>query len=267
MSIKKITMFARECLRYFVAIDGSLRAAGLAYATLISIVPLMVLSFGFVLAFPSLSYYFESLHRLIFAHLIPSSTNTILEYVEQFAANATNLSASGIAFFIITSVLLIFAMENVFNSIWQVQKRRRGIRAFFFYAAILLLIPPIGVVTVVLSVFLYSLPFLSTLLDIAALIVPFLLTFAGYLFIYMAVPNCRVRLNEAWVGALVAALLFEITKLIFRIYVANFSVDYIVYGVLSVVPVLLLWLYIAWIITIMGAIVAFKVGCRRRALF
>lgn len=268
-TLKQVTRFGaflRAIFEDFIALDGSVKAAALAYATLIAIVPLMVFSFGFVLAFPTMSPYFEALHQFLFRHFIPSSASIIQKNVQLFASNATNLSATGLVFFLITAVLLIFTMETVFNSIWHVKTTRKGIRAFLNYWAFLTLIPPMGVVAVALSVFLTSLPIVSTLFAILAYFLPFVLTFCGYAFIYATIPNCQVLIRHASIGALVAAVLFEIVKEGFRLYATNFSSDVIVYGVLSVIPMFLLWLYLSWLITIIGAVIAHRLGQSRRRL-
>lgn len=263
--LKNIFIFTRACIRHFVAVEGSLKAGALAYATLVSIVPLMVLSLGFVLAFPSLSVYFEALHHFLFRHLIPASAHTIQKYVEEFASNATHLSASGLAFLLVTAVLLIFTMETVFNAIWNVKTRRKGLRAFLMYWAVLTLIPPIGGFGVALTVFLSTIPFISAAMKIVAIFVPFIFTFFGFLLIYLAIPNCVVLFRHASIGALVATVAFEFTKEIFRLYATNFSSDVIVYGVLSVIPVFLLWLYLSWSITIIGAVIAQQLSIRSKS--
>ena len=258
--LKNLKQFLLESFADFFAINGSVKAAALAYATLTSLVPLMVLSLGFVLAFPSLSVYFQALHQFLFRHFIPSSANVIQKYIAQFADNATKLSATGLIIFLISSVLLLFTMETVFNSIWRVKTTRKGLKAFLMYWAVLTLIPPIGVFVVALTVFLSSLPYVSSLMKILTIFAPFIITFFGYVFLYMTIPNCPVRFRHAATGALPAAFIFEITKHGFQLYVTNFSSDIIIYGVLSVIPMFLLWLYVAWLITILGASIAHRAG-------
>lgn len=262
---RKFLQFTRRCLHHFVQVNGSLKAGALAYATLISVVPVMVLSFGFVLAFPSLSEHFQSLHRFLFRHFVPSSAQSIQAHLEKFAHNATNLSATGMVFFLITSVLLVFTMEAAFNAIWEVKTRRKGFKAFLMYWAVLTLMPPLGVLAIALWVYLDSVPYLTLMMEILGVIVPFILTFCGFLLLYMTVPNCTVRFRDAAYGAIFSAFLFEITKVSFSEYVTYFSSDTVVYGVLSVIPAFLLWLYLSWLITIIGAVIAHQSGLHRRA--
>ncbi len=263
---QQLLAFIKACFRHFVAINGTLKAAALAYATLVSIVPVMLLSLGFILAFPSLSDNFQSLRGYIFRHFVPASAHNIEAHLGEFAHNATNLSATGTLFFLVTSVILIFTMEAAFNAVWNIKTRRRGLKAFFMYWVVLTLIPPLGVLAIALSVYLATVPYLSAMIEMISYIAPFMLTFCGFILLYLAVPNCMVRLRHAALGAAVAALLFEITKFGFSIYITYFSNETIVYGVLSAIPVFLLWLYLSWLITIIGAVVAHQVGMNSKAL-
>ncbi len=258
--LKKFPSFCKDIFIYFFTIDGSIKAAALTYAMLISIVPLMVLSFGFLSVFPAFKVYFQELHAFLFRHLVPAAASTIQEHVENFATNATQLSVTSLIFTFVTAILLIFSMETVFNSIWRVRTRRKGLSALLMYWAILTLLPPIGVLTISLSMFLYSLPYINTFLQLISFLIPLVCSWIGFLFLYVSLPNCKVYFRHAYIGALVAACLFEGMKFIFRIYVNYFSTDTVVYGVLAAIPVFLLWLYLSWINVILGAIIGYKIS-------
>lgn len=258
--IQRLKTFLISCSKYFFDIDGALRAGALAYTTLLSIVPLVALSLGFMIAFPSLSKYFKIFQDTIFHHLIPSSAYLIQRYVTQFADNATNLSISGITFLIVTSILLIYSTETVLNTIWKVKVRRKGWRALLIYTVVLIVIPPLGGLIVAISAYLFSLPYLSFMLSVVSYVLPLALSFLGFLLLYKFVPNCKVHFWHACVGAFTSAFLLEITKNIFSIYATYFSSDIIIYGVLSVIPLFIFWIFIFWIITIIGAIISYKIS-------
>lgn len=255
--IKKFIAFIRETFTYFMAINGPTKASSLAYATLLSVVPLLVLSFGFLMAFPAFNDYFHALRRYLFRHLVPASANTIQEYVEIFANNAANLSATGLLVFLFTGVILIFEMESVFNSIWKTKVHHRGLSAFLMYWAILTLLPPVAVIAFAGSIYLYSLPYLSSLLNAIALFIPIILSFLGLLFLYMVLPNRQVLFRHAAVGAFISAILFELMKVVFSLYVTYFTTNTIVYGVIAAIPVFLFWLFLVWLIIIYGAVVSY----------
>lgn len=214
----------------------------------------------FLSVFPAFKIYFQELHTFLFRHLVPAAASTIQKHVENFAANATGLSTSSLIFTFFTAIILIFSMETVFNSIWRVKVRRKGLSAFLMYWAILTLLPPVGVITFAISMFLYSLPYFNIFLKLISFIVPLLFSWLGFLLLYISLPNCKVYFRHASIGALVAACLFEAMKVIFSIYVSYFSSDTIIYGVIAAIPVFLLWLYVTWINVIVGAIISYKLS-------
>lgn len=264
--LKSFINFCREVARHFMAIEGSLKSSSLAYATLISIVPIMVFSLSFVSLFPSFGSYFQVFHRFVFRHFIPSSAETIQEYVELFANNAIKLSATGLTFFLMTAVILIFSMETVFNSIWHVRKRRVGFSAFLMYWASLTLLPLISATALAFALFIYQLPYLSFAMKFTSILIPLALDWLWYFFLFITVPNHKVQSRHAAIGAIFSAVLFEITKAIFQIYASSFSSDTLVYGWLSAIPMFLFWLYLLWVITILGAIISYKLQTRSLGL-
>lgn len=264
-SFKRFTSTVNAIVHHFFLIHGSLKAAALAYATLVSVVPLMVLSLGFILAFPAFAEYFQTIHQFLFRHFVPSSADVIRQHVQAFAINATNLSAISLLFFLFTAVLLIFSMETAFNAVWNVKTRRRGIFAFLIYWAVLTLIPPIAGVAFAISVSLYSLPYVSVIMKVVGIFIPLLLTWTSFLILYMTVPNCKVKFRHAAAGAGISAILFETLKLVFRFYFTSYSSDAVIYGVLALIPGFLVWLYVTWLIIIFGAVIAFVLGQKRES--
>jgi membrane protein len=193
--IMRFLTFCGATFRYVVEKEGSLKAAALAYATLFSIIPLMVFSITFLSVFPAFEKYFLALHRFLFHHLMPASAHIIQHYVEMFARNATNLSITGLLFFLFTAVILIFSMESVFNSIWQVKSRRKGFPAFLMYWAVLTLLPPMGGLAFASTLFLSSIPYISAIVRLSALFVPFIVSWLGCIFLYSTLPNCKELLS------------------------------------------------------------------------
>lgn len=262
----KFLQFCREIFSYFFAVNATLKAGALAYATLISIVPLVVLSFGIVAVFPSFSSYLLVFHEFVFRHFIPSSAQVIQDYAEGFAANAKNLSAGGLFFFLVTAVLLVFTIESVFNVIWKVRTRRKGLPAFLMYWALLTLLPLVGGSAFAISIYINSFPLISAIMEFVSLFVPFLLDWIAFLFLYKSIPNAKVDFRAAIIGSLIAAILFELMKFLFRLYIDIFSPNSIIYGVLSAIPIFLLWLYLLWLVIIIGAIITYKISDQHRKI-
>jgi membrane protein len=261
---KRFYYFCDSALRHFLAIHGLVRASALAYTTLLALVPLSMVAFGVLNAFPAFSTTLHQLNRFVFRHFVPASADTIHHYLVEFASQASKLSFIGVIFSIITAVMLIYTMEDVFNAVWEVKikKHRQGVSAFLLYWAIITLFPLVLGAAFAASVYIYSLPHVSSIYDTLShyfpffFLLPLAFTWLGFFLLYMILPNFKVRFRHAALGAMVAAIFFEIIKALFATYVSHFSSDIIIYGTLAAIPSFLVWLYISWIIVIFGAVIA-----------
>lgn len=256
---------------HLLAVNGLGRAGDLAYTTLLAIVPLMIVSLWLFSDFPAFQPYVYQLHKFLFEHLVPSSAQAMQNYIESFAQHAGSLSTVGLLFALVTSMILIFTMESTFNRIWNVKQRRQGFRAFLIYLSVLLILPPLAAVAFTISVLLFSLPYISTIVESVInyvpvfYIIPVVLSFFILLVLYKALPNCEVSTRCAIIGATIAALLFELTKIVFGTYITHFTSFTLIYGTAAVIPIFLVWLFILWVIVIIGAIIAYKLQIRSSA--
>lgn len=261
---KQFFAFCLATFKHFLAINGLVRASALAYTSLLALVPVTMVAFGILSAFPAFSTYVHQLNKALFKHFVPTSADTIRHYLTDFAGQASKLSLIGILFSIITAVMLIYTMEEVFNTVWQVRhkKHRSGLNAFLLYWAIITLLPLAIGVAFAASVSFYSLPYVSNIVETLSrffplfFLIPLGFTWLAFMLLYLILPHCKVKFGHAALGALVAAFLFEIMKALFAAYVANFSSDFFIYGALAAIPLFLLWLYISWIIVLLGAVIA-----------
>ncbi|HXW60023.1 MAG TPA: YihY family inner membrane protein [Myxococcota bacterium] len=264
--LANVLRFVAEVFRQFSATNGLQAASALAYTTLISLVPLMMLSIGLLSAFPSFQAYSKTISTFIFQHFVPSSAHVIQSYIELYASNASRLSAAGLFFSLIGAVTLLFTMESAFNTIWRVRKARRGFSAFLLYWAMLTLMPLALVATFALSIFLLKLPSISSLVQAVTgilpvlYLIPILGSFLVFVFLYKALPNHKVPLKDAALGALASAVIFEALKVAFGFYISRFSTYSDIYGALAFVPIFLLWLYLLWLVVLFGAVVAYVAG-------
>lgn len=261
--IKRIFKFAKIALKEFITSDGFTGAAALAYTTLLSVVPLMVVSLGLFSAFPDFKKYAHMFHEYIFDHLVPSSAKTMQHYIESFATHSAGLSAIGTTFAFVTSIMLIFSMESIFNTIFKVKKRRKGTIAFLIYWAILTAIPPLAGCAFAASIFVLSLPYISSLVETMVSFTPILylipvtILFLMLSILYKTLPNCSVKYRHAALGAAVAAPLFEIVKISFGVYIKHFSSYTVIYGAAAIIPIFLIWLYVLWLVIIIGAVITY----------
>ncbi len=234
-------------------------AASLTYTSLLALVPLMTVSVGILSAFPAFEDAQESLQTMIFNTLVPQVGEAVLEHVEAFSARAGSLTAVGIVGLMITAVLLLATIEGAFNAIWRVREVRALLTRFLSYWAVLTVTPVlVGASVSLTSQFLAStqLEDESWLWQQSVGVMPLLFEFIGLSILFRIIPNRSIRTRDAMIGGAVAALLFEISKTAFAYYLSNFPIYETVYGALALFPTFLLWLYVAWSVVLLGAVVA-----------
>lgn len=241
-------------------------AAALTFTSLFAVVPFMTLSYALLSAIPELSGVGERLQNFIFSNFVPAAGEVVQDYLKQFSSQAKNLSIFGVVFLLVTALLMLRAIEDAFNKIWQVPQGRKGVNSFLLYWSVLTLGPLLMGVGIILSSALASLPlwnenwgqkhFLQWL--------PFVLSAGAFALIYMLVPNTRVPWKHAFFGGVVVALVFEAAKKGFAAYVSAFPSYQLIYGAFAAVPLFLLWIYLSWFILLIGAEIIHGLGIYKR---
>lgn len=257
-----LVTFARYLLRRFID-DRCFETAGaLSYTTLFALVPLTAAAIGILSAFPVFDTWTQRLADFVFRNFVPTAGATIRDYVLAFAGNISRMTVVGILVLLASALMMMSAIEDRLNRIWRVDKRRSSVARFLVYWAALTLGPILAVGGLALSSYLVALPVInraasqSLVHDVLLRLLPSVLTLLAMLFLYVFVPNRRVAWRHAFVGALLAALLFEFAKWGFAQYVGNFPSYQLLYGALAVIPIFLVWVYLSWVIVLLGASIA-----------
>lgn len=263
--------FLQRIYWHFQAEKCTTRAAGLAYTTLLSIVPLTVVGLVVLKAFPNYQNLINQLQQFIFTNFVANSAQLVEQHLSHFVEQATKLSASSILFLIVAAVLMIFNIESAFNAIMQVEKRRHGVAAFLMYWAVLTLLPLL--ITLGFAVSAKISDYLTAyhvndfiFMKLLYYASPFFIAWLAFALLYIAVPNCKVPLASAIAGAFVAALLFEGAKSSFTFYMTHFPTYALIYGALAAVPIFLIWIYLSWLIVLLGAVIAFVLSGKSHSL-
>lgn len=250
----------------FVEHSSKLYAMALAFKTLLSIAPLLAVTFSVLKAFgvhnrlrPALSELFDPL-----GPLGGEITNRLIQFVNNI--NVRTLGALGVAVLFVTVLSLMGDIEGAFNQIWQVKTPRRLARRFTDYLSVLLVGPvlvfsALGITASMQSHYLVrqivSLEPFGTM-AVALLRIASYLTIWGALgFLYVFIPNTKVRLRSALAGGLMAAVLWETVGWGFAAFVASSAKYYAIYSSFAILLLFLLWLYVGWLILLFGAEVAF----------
>lgn len=269
LQLKRLVDFARFLLRRFHADQGLNSAAALTYTTLFAVVPLMTVTFSMLSAVPAFRGLGEQIQSFIFHHFVPSTGETVQQYLQGFIQQARHLTWVGVLSLAVTALLMLGTVEKAFNAIWRVRQARRGVSSFLLYWAILSLGPLLlgsgfALSTYIASLALISgpnaLPGLALLLELA----PLLFSVAAFTLLYMAVPNTRVPLRHALTGGVLSALLFELAKEAFALFVSLFPGYQLIYGAFATVPLFLLWVYLCWLIVLLGAELVCNLDTLRR---
>lgn len=250
--------------------DGMTMLAGhLAYVSLLSLVPLIAVVFALFAAFPMFSDASIQLKNFVFNNFVPAAGATIQNYLEQFVANVSKMTAVGVGGLVFTALLLMYSIDSALNTIWRSKRKRPLVYSFAVYWMILTLGPLLAGASLAISSYLLSLHWatvsgVSMLVDVGLRIFPLVLSCLSFWLLYSIVPTTQVAGRDALVGAVVAGVLFELGKKGFALYVTMFPSYQLIYGVLAVIPILFLWVYWTWCIVLLGAEITATLGDYRQ---
>jgi membrane protein len=239
-----------------------LTAGSLTFTTLIALVPLVTVMLAVFTAFPMFASFQDSLEKYFLRSLVPDTiARPVLRMLTQFASNSSRLGSAGLLLLVATALALMLTIDRTLNGIWRVRKPRPLAQRVLVYWAALTLGPL--VIGISLSATSYALSAsrglvgampgtLRTLLEVVEFAL-LALTMAG---LFHFVPNTSVRWRHAWSGALFVAIGFELAKKGLTWYVAAMPTYSAVYGAFATAPILLLWIYLGWVIVLLGAVIA-----------
>jgi membrane protein len=242
-----------------------LRAAALTYKTIFSIVPLLAVMLAFFKGFGGTDKAREAFQQAAFQQVSPGLRD-VVTYLNNTIAGINAGAVGGVALVLLlyTAVSLLATVEDSLNSIWRVRRGRSFLWRSIIYWGMVTLGPLVAVASVAATAFLEGstlfnglrgvLPFANAVF-LAAL--PILFTWTGFTFLYYFIPNTRVRWTSAIAGGIVAGTLWEAAKYGYVVYNAHAVTNYAVYGALGAIPMFLLWLYLSWILVLIGAEVAY----------
>lgn len=241
-------------------------AGSLTFTTVLALVPLFTVAFALFTRFPA----FHRLERAVEQHLVDSLlpaelARTVMRHMHKFAANASSLTFVGSLFLLVTAVALLLTVENAMNQLWDVRQPRPFLRRVVLYLLMLVLGPLMLGASLWATSYLIgiSLGWIGTVppawafaLDLG----PVALAAAGLCALYRWMPNAPVRWPHAIAGGLFAALAIEACKRGFAAWLQAFPTYTAVYGAFATAPIFLLWVYLSWLITLAGAVLAASLG-------
>jgi len=239
-----------------------LTASSLTFTSTMALVPLVTVALAVFTAFPMFSRFQDVLQKWLMESLIPDNiARQVLGYLTQFASQSTKLGGAGVALLLVTALALIMTIDHTLNSIWRVRTPRSfGQRLLVYWAA--LTVGPL-LLGVSLSITSYAISASKGLVAVMPGEVPLLLDAlqffmlaGGMAALYHYVPNTRVRWAHAWAGGLFVSAAIELAKKLLTLYLSKVPTYSVLYGAFATVPILLIWIYTAWVIVLLGAVIA-----------
>ena len=232
-------------------------AASLSYTTLLALVPLLALALGILTGFPGFEGIHNRIQSFVLTNLVPQAGAAVTSALTSFVENAGKATGIGILGLAFTSIMLLSTINSAFNQIWRVEKERPILWRILVYWAIISLGPILFGTALSLSGTIYSeITGDRTMRKIVSWTVPFAIEIVAFSLLYAITPNRQVRWRHAVFAGIIAALLFEVLKAGYAAYLQRFPTYQSVYGALSAIPIFLVWMYLCWAVTLLGAEVA-----------
>ncbi len=259
----------------------TLRAMSLVYTTLLSLVPLLALAFSVLKGFGV----HNQLEPILLNFLAPLGekgaeiSGKIIEFVSNIKVGV--LGTVGLGLLVYTVVSLLHKIEKAFNYIWHIEQSRQLRQRFSEYLSVIMVGPllvfsALGITASMMSSTvvqgMMAIPGIGMLVTAAGKLLPYALMIAAFTFIYIFVPNTRVKLGAALAGGVVSGVLWEATGWAFSSFVAGSSNYTAIYSGFAIVIMFMIWLFISWLILLFGASIAFytqhpeHLGLERRDL-
>ncbi len=269
-NLKDSLRFVGYVFKRFGKDRGTRVAASLSYSSLLAIVPMMTIALALMSAFPGFQDSKGELQASLLNNLLPSAELQIAEQLNSFVANASNMTAIGVLALAVTAIMLLYTISNSFNSIWRVQEKRPIFNLILVYWALLTLGPLMLGASLTVSSYGFAMAQMADQSGYASSIltrvIPIFLGCTAFTVLYLVVPNRPVLFSHALIGGVTATILFELLKRGFGLYLHYFPSYQAIYGALATIPIFLIWMYLSWMVVLLGAELTAALPERRAVL-
>jgi membrane protein len=239
--------------------DRLFEAAGaLSYTTVFALVPLSMVVFGVLSAFPVFKEWSGQLSDYVFSNFVPSSARSVEKYLQDLSSNRSELTTAGVIALVISLLITLTSVEATFNRIWRVKTARPKFGRFLVYWTVLTLGALVAATSLALSTRFFALAVFETepgrvLETVMLRLAPMTIELFAFTAIFRVVPHRTIKWRHAAMGALLSVLLFELVKWSIGIYLGSFGAYQKIYGPFAFVPIFLLWIYLGWVSILLGA--------------
>lgn len=254
--MKQILLFINVFKVRFSENKLTMAAGHLTYNTTLALVPLIMVMFSVFTAFPMFSEMTADLKALIYQNFAPSVSDVVQTYLDNFVQNSKQTSAVGTLVLIGVALLLISNIDQTLNIMWHKSEKRKWHISFAIYWMILTIGPLLIGVSISINTYISSLNMLNEAIvsgNSLLSFVPFVITWLLFALIYTIVPNTSVLFRHSIVGAFIAAIFFTLGKQAFIWYVTTFPSYQAIYGAVAVLPIMIVWINLSWLVILIGA--------------
>ncbi len=249
--------------------DRLFQAAGaLSFTTAFAIVPLSMVVFGILSAFPVYEEWSAQLSTYIFSNFVPSSARAVETHLLEFSKNAGKLTAVGVIVLVVSLLITLTSIEATFNKIWRVPTSRPTFGRLMVYWTVMTFGALLAAASLAISARFFALAIFETqpgqwvehwLLRFT----PILIEYVSLVVIYRVVPHRTIQWRYAALGAFFAVIMIEIVKMAAGSYLGSFGTYEKIYGTLALIPIFLGWIYFSWVAVLLGASLASSLSAFR----
>ncbi|SUT96293.1 ribonuclease BN [Actinobacillus lignieresii] len=255
-----LPLFLKLLLKRWKIHNIPVSAGYLTYSTTLAIVPLVMVVFSIFTAFPIFQEATEQLKMLIYDNFAPNAGDMVEEYIDLFVANSKKMGIVSTIGLVVVALMLIQSIDETLNKMWRNHRKRSIFISFLLYAVILFIAPLLAGGSIAISSYIFSMAIFNEngLLSFSQQLLqytPFLLIWLLFTTVYWLVPNTKVNILHAMLGAIVAAIFFTLGKQAFVWYISTFPSYQAIYGALAVLPIMLLWIHLSWQVVLFGGLI------------
>lgn len=253
--------------KHFQHAQGMQFAAALSYSTLLSVVPITILLFFMSMQTEMFSTMFEEVREQLLLQLLPTSRDQVEAYLLQTTKNIKSFSYISISIIFLSAIWLSVGVERALNHFWHVKTPRKLILRIPAHIILWLFTPILIMLSITISTWFASLPYLSDFTEKASQVshlLPWFISSTALFLLYYFVPNTHVHLKKATLSAMAAGLLFEASKWFFTIYITQYAMYEKLYGALATLPIFMLWIFISWVVILWGASLSVTLQAKQR---
>ena len=239
-----------------------LSASSLTFTTTMALVPFVTVALAIFTAFPMFAKFQVVLQKWLVESLIPDNiARQVMGYLTHFAGQASKMGVAGVALLLVTALALVLTVDHTLNSIWRVRTHRPfGQRLLVYWSTLtvgpLLLGISLTMMSYAISASKGVVAVMPGGVELLLDTLQFVMMAGAMAALYHYVPNVQVKWSHAWAGGLFVSAGLEVAKRLLTLYLSKVPSYSLMYGAFATVPILLIWIYTAWVIVLWGAVIA-----------